>query len=112
MEWSSPPKPRRRGSSSGQVEASLYRLRPWLAGLRSAQRRDGLPSGRRAGRRRPAARAMGVRLLRDDILATVAALEGRGVEFTGEVTEQSYGLITYIKVPGGLTVMLYQRLYR
>jgi predicted enzyme related to lactoylglutathione lyase len=48
----------------------------------------------------------------DDIQATVAELKGRGVEFTSEIKDEGYGLVTHIKAPGGLTVMLYQRLYR
>jgi predicted enzyme related to lactoylglutathione lyase len=48
----------------------------------------------------------------DDIQATMAELKGRGVEFTGEAKNEGYGLVTHIKAPGGLKVMLYQRLYR
>jgi len=47
----------------------------------------------------------------DDITATVAELEGRGVEFTQEVEDHGYGLVTFFKVPGGFKVQLYQAKY-
>jgi hypothetical protein len=47
----------------------------------------------------------------DDIAATVVELRGRGVEFTGEVEDHGYGLVTFFKVPGDFTVQLYQPKY-
>jgi hypothetical protein len=47
----------------------------------------------------------------DDIHATVAELQRRGVEFTGSVVDRGYGLVTHFKVPGDFTVQLYQPLY-
>ena len=47
----------------------------------------------------------------DDIAATVAELRGRGVEFTREVEDHGYGLVTFFKVPGDFTVQLYQPKY-
>jgi predicted enzyme related to lactoylglutathione lyase len=47
----------------------------------------------------------------DDIEKTVAELKGRGVEFTGPVTDQGYGLVTHFKMPGGVEVQLYQPRY-
>ncbi len=47
-------------------------------------------------------------LMCDDVHATVAELEGRGVEFAGEITDQGFGLVTAIKLPGGGTIGLYQ----
>jgi catechol 2,3-dioxygenase-like lactoylglutathione lyase family enzyme len=47
----------------------------------------------------------------DDIEQTVAELEARGVEFTGPVIDQGYGLVTHFKVPGGFEVQLYQPRY-
>jgi catechol 2,3-dioxygenase-like lactoylglutathione lyase family enzyme len=47
----------------------------------------------------------------DDIHATVAELTARGVEFTGAVENQGYGLVTHFKVPGDFAVQLYQPLY-
>src|SRR5262245_29614871 len=48
----------------------------------------------------------------DDIKATVAELKSRGVEFTGDIKDAGYGLVTYFKMPGNLEVQLYQPRYR
>lgn len=48
----------------------------------------------------------------DDIVATVAELKSRGVEFTADVADHGYGLVTYFKVPGDFKVQLYQPRYR
>ena len=47
----------------------------------------------------------------DDIAQTVEQLRGRGVEFTQEVEDHGYGLVTYFKVPGDFKVQLYQPRY-
>src|SRR4051794_34348584 len=47
----------------------------------------------------------------DDITRTVAELTARGVEFTDEVTDRGYGLVTHFKVPGDFAVQLYQPRY-
>jgi predicted enzyme related to lactoylglutathione lyase len=47
----------------------------------------------------------------DDIHRTVTELKGRGVEFTEQVADRGYGLVTHFKVPGGFTVQLYQPKY-
>ncbi len=47
----------------------------------------------------------------DDIAKTVAELAGRGVEFTGPVEDQGYGLVTHLRVPGGFAIRLYQPKY-
>jgi catechol 2,3-dioxygenase-like lactoylglutathione lyase family enzyme len=47
----------------------------------------------------------------DDIQKTVAELKGKGVEFSGPVTDQGYGLVTHFKMPGGVEVQLYQPRY-
>ena len=47
----------------------------------------------------------------DDIEATVAELKARGVEFTQEVSDRGYGLVTFFKVPGGFELQLYQPKY-
>lgn len=47
----------------------------------------------------------------DDIESTVAELEAKGVEFTSEIEDQGYGLVTKFKLPGDFEVDLYQPLY-
>jgi catechol 2,3-dioxygenase-like lactoylglutathione lyase family enzyme len=47
----------------------------------------------------------------DDIKKTVAELKSRGVEFTEEVQNQGYGMVTHFRAPGGFTIQLYQPLY-
>ncbi len=47
-------------------------------------------------------------LMCDDIEATVADLTAKGVEFTGPVQSQGFGLLTRLKVPGGGEIGLYQ----
>ena len=47
----------------------------------------------------------------DDIQATVAELTARGVEFSDEVSNRGYGLVTHFKMPGNFEVQLYQPLY-
>jgi catechol 2,3-dioxygenase-like lactoylglutathione lyase family enzyme len=47
----------------------------------------------------------------DDIETTVSELKSRGVEFTGPVVDQGYGLVTHFQVPGGFAVQLYQPRY-
>ena len=47
----------------------------------------------------------------DDIEKTVAELKGRGVEFTDEVTDMGYGLVTHFRVPGGFELQLYEPKY-
>lgn len=51
-------------------------------------------------------------LMCDDIGATMADLEAKGVEFTSPVTEQSFGLVTSIAVPGGGELGLYEPRHR
>jgi len=47
-------------------------------------------------------------LMCDDIQATVADLRDRGVEFTGSVEDQGFGLVTTLRVPGGGELGLYE----
>lgn len=47
-------------------------------------------------------------LMCDDIHKTVAELKGRGVEFSTGISEQPWGLLTSMKVPGGDDLGLYQ----
>lgn len=47
----------------------------------------------------------------DDIAVTVRELKLRGVEFTQEIEDHGYGLVTFFKVPGDFAVQLYQPKY-
>ena len=47
----------------------------------------------------------------DDIVQTVSEFQSRGVEFTQEVQDHGYGLVTHFKVPGDFVVQLYQPKY-
>jgi len=48
----------------------------------------------------------------DDIAKTAAELRVKGVEFTAEIADHGYGLVTHFKMPGDLTVQLYQPRYQ
>ena len=47
----------------------------------------------------------------DDLERTVAELKERGVEFTGGIVDEGFGLVTHFKMPGDFAVMLYQPRY-
>ena len=47
-------------------------------------------------------------LMCDDIAATVEELKAKGVEFPTPVTEQGFGLMTRLKLPGGGELGLYE----
>lgn len=47
----------------------------------------------------------------DDIYETVADLKQRGVEFTEDIADLGYGLVTHFRMPGDFAVQLYQPLY-
>jgi predicted enzyme related to lactoylglutathione lyase len=47
-------------------------------------------------------------LMCDDITATVEELQAKGVEFATPVTEQGFGLMTRLKLPGGGELGLYE----
>jgi predicted enzyme related to lactoylglutathione lyase len=47
----------------------------------------------------------------DDIHATVKELKRRGVQFTGEVEDHGYGLVTFFVAPGGFAIQLYEPRY-
>ena len=47
----------------------------------------------------------------DDIATTVTELKDRGVEFTDEVQDQGFGLVTHFRMPGDFQVQLYQPHY-
>jgi catechol 2,3-dioxygenase-like lactoylglutathione lyase family enzyme len=47
-------------------------------------------------------------LMCDDIDATVADLEGAGVEFVAPISDEAFGRLTRMRVPGGGELSLYQ----
>jgi len=49
-----------------------------------------------------------ISLMCDDLVATMDELSAKGIEFQGPVEERSYGIVTTMLLPGGLTMMLYE----
>ena len=47
-------------------------------------------------------------LMCDDVHATVDELRARGVEFTGPISDEGFGLMTAMKLPGGGELALYE----
>ena len=47
-------------------------------------------------------------LMTDDVAATVAALRAEGIEVARPVSDQGWGLLTAIALPGGVELGLYQ----
>jgi len=47
-------------------------------------------------------------LMCDDIHATVDELKGKGVEFSRPISDERFGLITAIEMPGGGELALYE----
>lgn len=47
-------------------------------------------------------------LMCDDVEATVAELGDRGAEFSGPITDEAWGRLIYIHIPGGGRLGLYE----
>src|SRR5918996_1849609 len=47
-------------------------------------------------------------LMTDDVAATVTALQAEGIEVTRPISDQGWGLLTAITLPGGVELGLYQ----
>lgn len=47
----------------------------------------------------------------DDLEATVAELQAKGVEFEGEIVDAGFGHVTHFLMPGGIKTQLYQPRY-
>ena len=47
-------------------------------------------------------------LMTDDLTATVAALQVEGIEIARQISDQGWGLLTAITLPGGIELGLYQ----
>jgi predicted enzyme related to lactoylglutathione lyase len=52
-----------------------------------------------------------VSLMCDDLDATMAELAAKGAQFTGEVSDEGWGLTVRLKVPGAGELTLYQPKY-
>jgi catechol 2,3-dioxygenase-like lactoylglutathione lyase family enzyme len=48
----------------------------------------------------------------DDVHKTMAELKARGVEFTQDVVDEGWGLVTQLRAPGGAEIGLYQPKYQ
>ena len=44
----------------------------------------------------------------DDVHATVEELKGKGIEFTRPVSDEGFGLMTALRLPGGGELGLYE----
>ena len=60
----------------------------------------------------PASGSADISFYCDDIAQTVKELRARDVEFTQEIEDHGYGLVTFFKVPGDFKVQLYQPRYK
>jgi hypothetical protein len=47
-------------------------------------------------------------LLCDDITQTMADLRERGITFKGEPSDQGWGVVTVMELPGGVEIQLYE----
>lgn len=74
----------------------IFKLPPAELGIHP-QAEPGAPNGRHE-----------LYLMCDDITGTVAELTAKGAEFSSPVTEQGFGLLTSIRIPGGGEIGLYE----
>ena len=89
------------GPSSATYSAAVRRCRSRLADLRPAAGRGGrAPDGRR--------RRHELYLMCDDIDAAIEELGAKGVEFSRPIEEERWGLVTAIRLPGGVELGLYE----
>lgn len=63
------------------------------------------------GRRDGTRQRFGVSLMCDDLTMTMAELRAKGAEFSGEPTDQGWGVTVGVKVPGAGKIMLYEPAY-
>jgi catechol 2,3-dioxygenase-like lactoylglutathione lyase family enzyme len=47
-------------------------------------------------------------LMCEDVRATVEELSGKGVEFTSDISDEGFGLMTALRLPGGSELALYE----
>jgi predicted enzyme related to lactoylglutathione lyase len=75
----------------------IFKLPPAELGVHPGDAATGAPSGHHE-----------LFLMCDDLEATVAELEARGVEFTTPIENQGFGRLTRLRIPGGGEIGLYQ----
>ncbi|HEV2786182.1 MAG TPA: VOC family protein [Solirubrobacteraceae bacterium] len=68
----------------------------------------GLPPAELAAHPHQSGGAHELYLMCDDVHATVEELEAKGVTFAGAVSDEGFGLLTAIELPGGGRLGLYQ----
>jgi catechol 2,3-dioxygenase-like lactoylglutathione lyase family enzyme len=68
----------------------------------------GLPSAEAALHPAEASGAQELYLMCDDIRATMTELADRGAEFSRDVSDEGWGIVTAIKLPGGGELNLYE----
>jgi catechol 2,3-dioxygenase-like lactoylglutathione lyase family enzyme len=68
----------------------------------------GLPPAEVAVHPAEASGAVGLYLVCDDVESTVAELTGAGVHFDGPITDEGWGRLTTLVLPGGGRVGLYE----
>ena len=73
----------------------IFKLPPAELGIHPAG--DSSPSGRHQ-----------LYLMCDDIETQVAELKAKGVDFTSPIEDQSFGVVTTLRVPGGGEICLYK----
>jgi catechol 2,3-dioxygenase-like lactoylglutathione lyase family enzyme len=78
-------------------EWPIFTLPPAEAGVHPLDHPQSPPSGTHV-----------LYLMCDDIERTIAELKGKGVEFASGVSDEGWGLLTMLKVPGGGEMGLYQ----
>ena len=49
-----------------------------------------------------------ISLMCDDLPATIAELEAKGIEFDGEPTDEGFGIGVTMRLPGGTELLLYE----
>jgi predicted enzyme related to lactoylglutathione lyase len=66
------------------------------------------PTSGENGADRSAGQHHEITLMCDDIEQTVADLTARGAAFTRDISEERFGFVTMLRVPGAADMMLYQ----
>jgi predicted enzyme related to lactoylglutathione lyase len=69
-------------------------------GVHPTEGMDGAPSGQHD-----------ISFFTDDLEATVAELERRGVRFDEPIADHGYGFVTHLTMPGGVRVQVYEPKY-